>query len=379
MRWWENKSIRKNICLAESAFAGETLAIVVRMRLCEIMVSIIIPVYNTGKILEKCLRSVLVQAYKDWECIIVDDCSTDKKTLELLEKWSRKDARIVLFRNQENLGIERNRFVGLSMARGQFVMFMDHDDWLYNRMSLQHLVDNAMDAKADVVIGHHRQAYGFVNRACPIPVRNGIISQPELKSKYYCSYFGVNMMPVLVWARLYRKDLIDRAQMEPHGLRYADDVAWNMFVMPFAQTVSIIPETVYVHRWGGLSSTASHALEEYKLFYRVRRDAIVRFDYPEGRKWLDIEMKNILFEHIRQQMEMLRIGKEEVVSLLKEELKEPIWTEIKSNVEVHCHDSFASAFLEGDADVMVGVVASRMSRPIERGKRFVKKILRLIQ
>ena len=167
------------------------------------MVSIIIPVYNTGSILNKCLKSVLSQTYKDWECIMVDDCSTDKETNAILNDWTKKDRRFRLIANEKNLGIERNRFVGLSAAKGDYIMFMDHDDWLFDKFSLQYLVDNAKQTQADVVIGHYRHAYGpVVTKPEHIPIESGVICQPDLKEKYYCSYFGVNIVPVQVWARV---------------------------------------------------------------------------------------------------------------------------------------------------------------------------------
>ena len=343
------------------------------------MVSIIIPVYNTGKILKKCLNSVLTQTYKDWECIIVDDCSTDKETVSILDTWVKKDKRFQLIVNEENLGIEKNRFVGLSRVRGEFVMFMDHDDWLFDKFSLQHLVENAYATKADVIIGHHNMCFGFINKPSPMRVPHGVIRQPELKDKYYYSYFGVNIMPELVWARLYRKDLIDRAKMEPHGLRYADDVAWNLFIMPYAQSVSIIANTVYVHRWGGLSSKSSHALDEYKLFYEIRKDALKQFDFPQGKKWLDIELKNVLFEELRQQLDLQRMSREQVLCLLRKELEQPIWQDVESNVKEFCHSAFALAFLKKDAETMVQIVNSHIKSPQETFKRAVKRFILLFQ
>ena len=342
------------------------------------MVSIIVPTYNTGKILNKCLRSIVRQTYTDWECILVDDCSTDKTTKDLLEQWGKSDCRFVLIRNKSNLGIEKNRFVGLSVVKGDFVMFMDHGDWLYDKFALQRLVDNAIATKADVVIGHHKQAWGCFSRLCHFPVENGVIHQPELKDKYYCSYFGINMMPVLVWARLYTKDLIDRACMEPHGLRYSDDVAWNLFIMPFAESVSIISDIIYVHNWGGLSSTSSGALEEYKLFYDIRRKAIIRFDFPEARKWLDIEMKNILREHIRQQICLQGLDKGTIVAKLNEEMKEPIWKEIEPTLTNNQKDLFTKALLEKDTQTMYAVIKQQVGTPKERIKQFLRRIICLL-
>ncbi|MDE5998619.1 MAG: glycosyltransferase family 2 protein [Bacteroidaceae bacterium] len=342
------------------------------------MVSIIIPVYNTGTVLNKCLRSIIRQTYTDWECILVDDCSTDGNTKVLLDKWNKQDSRFVLIRNKKNLGIEKNRFVGLSAVKGEYVMFIDHDDWLYDKFALQSLVDNAIETKADVVIGRHKEHVLGVGRLGYFPVDNGIIRQPELKEKYYCSYFGVNLMPVLVWARLYTKDLIDRAKMKPHGLRYSDDVAWNLFIMPFAQSVSVVPDIIYVHNWGGLSSTYSNALEEYKLFYGIRRKAMVRFDFPDARKWLDIEMKNILREYIRQQICLQRLDDGTILTLLEKEMKQPIWKEIELTMIAYRDDLFTKAMLDRDVQTMFSIIKQQVNTPKERIKQCVRWIMRMI-
>ena len=342
------------------------------------MVSIIVPVYNTGKVLNKCLRSITRQTYTDWECILVDDCSTDELTKELLEKWSKQDKRFALIRNKANLGIEKNRFVGLSAVKGEFVMFMDHDDWLYDKIALQSLVENAIETQADVVIGRHKENTLGFGKLGYFPIENGVIRQPELKDKYYCSYFGVNIIPVLVWARLYRKDLIDRAHMEPHGLRYSDDVAWNLFIMPFAESVSVIPNIIYVHNWGGLSSTSSGALEEYKLFYDIRRKAIIRFDFPEARKWLDIEMKNILREHIRQQICLQKLDDRTILEQLNEEIKEPIWKEIEQTISAYTNDPFTKALLYRDAQTMFNIIKQQTNTLKKKIKQYIRSIIRML-
>ena len=66
------------------------------------MISVIVPVYNTGKTLNKCLKSVVNQTYKDFEIILVNDCSTDQKTISLISEWVKKDSRIRLIDNSIN-------------------------------------------------------------------------------------------------------------------------------------------------------------------------------------------------------------------------------------------------------------------------------------
>ena len=343
------------------------------------MVSVIIPVYNTGKLLNKCVNSLLEQSYTEWECVLVDDCSTDYKTLELLQMLAAKDSRIRLIRNAQNQGIEKTRFVGLfNIKGGDYVMFMDHDDWLYDKESLKLMVENAEKTHADIVIGRYiRNVAGFY-RNVHSSVPFGIIEQPDLKNKYYCSYFGVNLMPVLVWARLYKKELIDRANMKPHGLSHGDDVAWNLFIMPYANRVSIIDNIVYVHRWGGVSSKFADGLKEEKHFYRLRLDAIQKFDFPEGRKWLDIEAKNVLQVDLQQRMLFFNMKQQDMLAYIQKELEDPIWEMIEPTIREYCNDEFSQALTSKDVMRLFSLTKAVVNSPKNRIKQCLKSFLRVI-
>jgi len=93
-------------------------------------VSIIVPVYNTSKYLHRCLDSVLNQTYKDFECICINDGSTDN-SLEILEEYKRKDKRIVVL-SQKNWWLSAARNTWLKNARWEYVTFLDSDDFLKN-------------------------------------------------------------------------------------------------------------------------------------------------------------------------------------------------------------------------------------------------------
>ena len=101
------------------------------------LVSVVMPVYNSEKYVSEAIESVLCQAFRDFEFIIVNDCSTDG-SLAILQKWARKDRRIVLLENRHNLGISESRNAGLARAKGKLIMNMDHDDVCHlDRMRLQ--------------------------------------------------------------------------------------------------------------------------------------------------------------------------------------------------------------------------------------------------
>ena len=99
--------------------------------------SIIIPVYNSEKYLEKCIRSVLDQTYKNFELILVDDASKDASG-QICDRLAKCDTRIKVLHHNSNRGLSLSREDGLHMAEGEWVSFVDNDDFLcpimYERM-----------------------------------------------------------------------------------------------------------------------------------------------------------------------------------------------------------------------------------------------------
>lgn len=107
------------------------------------LISIITPVYNSEKYIKQCIESVLSQSYQRWELILIDDCSKDSSISIISEYLS--DSRIKLFRNENNLGPALTRNIGLDNAKGDYITFLDSDDfWSKNRLEnqLRFMVDN---------------------------------------------------------------------------------------------------------------------------------------------------------------------------------------------------------------------------------------------
>lgn len=102
-------------------------------------ISIIIPAYNTGAYLDRCLASVYHQKYQDWECIIINDGSTDN-TQAIAEEWAKKDNRFRVF-SQENKGVSSARNLGLDNAQGELITFVDSDDTIETAF-LQDFIEN---------------------------------------------------------------------------------------------------------------------------------------------------------------------------------------------------------------------------------------------
>lgn len=111
-------------------------------------ISIIIPVYNSEKYLEQCIKSVLVQTYDNWEVIIIDDGSKDN-TAQIYNKFAKENNKIKII-YQKNQGVSAARNKGLEMANGEYITFLDADDW-YEKDYLEKMINIIKKENADMV------------------------------------------------------------------------------------------------------------------------------------------------------------------------------------------------------------------------------------
>ena len=128
-------------------------------------VSVIIPCYNQGIYLNQALNSVLNQTYKDYEVIIINDGSDDTETLNFLNKITHPKVEVF---NQNNNGVCIARNIGASKSKGEFILFLDGDDWIGNSFLEEAviLLENNSDLK---IIGSGVQYFGFINEKYFLP------------------------------------------------------------------------------------------------------------------------------------------------------------------------------------------------------------------
>ncbi|MGN0612573.1 MAG: glycosyltransferase family 2 protein [Porcipelethomonas sp.] len=113
------------------------------------LISIIVPVYNVEKYLDRCIKSILRQSFKDFELIIVDDGSPDACP-EMCDEWEKKDNRIKVI-HQKNQGLSAARNAGIRIAQGRYLSFIDSDDWISDTM-IQDLYDLLIESDADISV-----------------------------------------------------------------------------------------------------------------------------------------------------------------------------------------------------------------------------------
>ena len=188
-------------------------------------ISIIIPVYNTEKYLKRCLESVINQTYSDLQIICIDDGSTDG-SIDILEEYSQKDKRIQVVR-KENSGISETRNAGHSYVSGEYIMYLDSDDWL-DENACESAINSAEKEKADVIFWNYVREFNEISKPQYIYGKESFVFRDEkqlrdLHRRFFGLYGSELKNPekldsiVTVWGTLYRSDIILK-----RGIKFVD-------------------------------------------------------------------------------------------------------------------------------------------------------------
>ena len=206
------------------------------------MISLIVPVYNIRAYLDRCISSILSQTYKEFELILVDDGSTDGSS-ELCDSYVRQDGRITVI-HKENGGLVSARKAGVAAAQGEYIGFVDGDDWLEPRM-YEHMVGSSMRYGADMVLGGCiEDADGQVVHKTNF-LKAGTYILKKLRKDIYpymlCAedFSGMGVQPYL-WNKLVRRGVAYASIMAVDDrIRVGEDVAAVMSMLLQADQVVI--------------------------------------------------------------------------------------------------------------------------------------------
>ncbi len=340
-------------------------------------VSIIVPVFKTEKFLDQCVRSIVGQTFPDWELILVNDCSPDRSG-EMIEDWARRDARILTVTHPENRGVSRARFTGLEHARGRYVVFVDSDDWIPRR-AIGLMYEAIEREAADIVIGSMAKVLdsrGIVrSRARNTAAgsnRTASITQPELFDRYFINYFGVNLIPSYMWGKIYRREVLDRAALEPPPFSIFEDTVFNMMLHPYLSKIGFVTDTVYYYRFGGGTSTSTPGfLRAVKDQYRLKERMIQKYNYTAGCQYKKLELINCFYSHYANRALLQRVGWDEIFREIEAELADPIYG--PSLFEGTDGNPRAEAIRNRDVAGVTALVRAEVRRL--RPRQIVKKII----
>lgn len=206
-------------------------------------VSVIVPIYNAERTLRRCVDSILKQDYPDFELILVNDGSQDASA-QIASEYAAADSRVRAI-TKENGGVSSARNLGLTLAGGEYVQFVDADDWL--PLEAVKLLVREMEQRApDLVVGDFFRVFeGTIGQKGSIE-KGGLISRRQYADEMMKSpadlYYGV------LWNKLYRRSLIEQhhVRMEEQ-VAYGEDMIFNLEYLLHAETIAVLKAPVYYY------------------------------------------------------------------------------------------------------------------------------------
>lgn len=221
------------------------------------MISVIIPLYNTGGYIGECLDSILAQSYGDYECIVVDDGSTDNGG-RIADSFALRDSRFKIY-HTENRGVSAARNLGLEKARGEFVVFVDSDDTV-EKNHLSSLAGNCKDGIDLIVAGVRKFRVGdTIDIFKPKAPGEMFISERFIDE--YSENMGLFHGPV---AKLFRASIISHNNIRfNEALNIGEDLCFNLDYLASAGKIRLIEYVDYNYRAmdSSLSNRASYPFE----------------------------------------------------------------------------------------------------------------------
>lgn len=214
-------------------------------------ISIIVPAYNVEEYIAKCIESLINQTFRNIEIIVIDDGSTDNTGL-LIDQYAKKDPRIVVI-HQKNGGLPKARNTGLDKAKGEFIMFLDSDDWLEENCC-EVVFDELEREKLELLFFEYSKEYK--NKTVPMKT----YQQEKL---YYNAqgekdFFLYDMRTITAWGKIYSAELIGEQRFN-ENMRTAEDVDFNFHIYEKVNRAKYINQHLLHYRI--LNQSAIHGFD----------------------------------------------------------------------------------------------------------------------
>lgn len=244
---------------------------------CKELISVIVPIFNVEKYLKKCIDSIINQTYKNLEIILVDDGSTDNSP-NICDEYIKKDSRVKVV-HKENGGLSSARNVGLDLAKGELIAFVDSDDYIELEM-YEKLKSNMDKYDSDIAICQFKKISKYFLKKV-IGVNDEMIYEGK------DIFLHMGEIKAIAWNKLYRKQLFKNIKY-PEG-RLFEDMFVLCDILNNAKRVSVLNEPLYNYTLR--KSSISRSYDEKHLDMIDAFDS--RINFFEKHKYLELKTRNM--------------------------------------------------------------------------------------
>lgn len=206
--------------------------------------SIIVPVYNVEKYLNECVDSILSQTFQDFELILVDDGTKDNSGV-ICDEYAQKDARVKVI-HQENAGQAVARNTGMDIAQGEYIIYIDSDDYICDSAFLRKLAEKTKNQTEVILYGYKKffeSNQSFGKDVCAYPSLQG-----ELPERVIASLLQTDMYMGCPWNKTIRRDFLEQNQIRFVPGMISEDSDWYLQVVTRAKTYDSVNEAFVVYR-----------------------------------------------------------------------------------------------------------------------------------
>ena len=297
------------------------------------LISVILPVYNCEKWVERCIKSVLNQTYKNIELIIINDGSTDN-SLEICKKYQKDNVIII---NKENSGVSKTRNIGLEKAKGEYIFFIDADDYIKSNC-IESMYEKAKEYDADIVKCDNKQfddekdieKQKFFNNTCLYNMKDNN-SKKQILNEMIESYKYNN-----VWGQLILSEKAKKIKFDTK-LAMGEDFLYNYELYNICDKILVIPDEYYCYYYNKAGMNYNESISKIKIkiedtiyFY----NKILNNNYGiDKNKILQNFIKELVL-HIVMIANNEEISKKEKKKYLKTILQDKIFEKVNQNIKL---------------------------------------------
>lgn len=224
----------------------------------DILFSIVVPVYNVEKYIGQCIESLASQTYENIEIILVDDGSTDGSS-DICDEYSKADKRVRVIHKQ-NEGVAKARNIGVDVARGRYIMFVDSDDYLSDKDVIQNAYDILKIDDVDLVLFGYTKYYPEINA-----FRSGSgFDKANNISGTISEMIIADLYAISPCCKIIRKSLININRIVFQSDVISEDMEWSLRLALCVQRVSVLKTNCYIYRQR--EDSRSHTISEENIF-----------------------------------------------------------------------------------------------------------------
>ncbi|HWJ78744.1 MAG TPA: glycosyltransferase family 2 protein [Niallia sp.] len=244
-------------------------------------VSVVVPIYNAGRKLEKCIKSIVNQTFKEIELILVNDGSTDQ-SLSICRKYQKLDKRVKVI-DKHNEGSIVTRRKGVEASKSDYVLFVDADDWI-DKKTVEILYNESIQSGADITVCNAYKTLGngkIVKKKIESKYfyNDKVYDKEEIKSTLVTAYFHGHPFPAFLVAKLYKKELLVNNGKYLNKIHFlGEDLYYNLEILLKVDKVKVIDKPLYYYRQGGLTSKfMPYLFEDVVNGYQIQKEVIDEF------------------------------------------------------------------------------------------------------